>query len=147
VLITNVSMLSAMLTREVDRTIFDQTREGLERPGSYFYLVLDELHLQRGSAGTEGAYLLRLLIAPVGLDRAEQRHNLRVLASSASLPAAPPEEAERSADYLWDMFGRFGLSADVDSEQVGRERWLASIVSGAERPAGEINALPVNLQT
>src|SRR4029077_17406004 len=61
ILITNVSMLSAMLAREVDAPIFDKTREWLKRDDAYFYLVLDELHLQRGSAGTEVAYLLRLL--------------------------------------------------------------------------------------
>ena len=46
ILITNVSMLSAMLNREVDAPIFEQTRKWLEEDDeSYFYLVLDELHL------------------------------------------------------------------------------------------------------
>jgi Phage integrase family len=54
ILITNVSMLSAMLSREVDAPIFDKTREWIESdPEAYFFLILDELHLQRGSAGTE----------------------------------------------------------------------------------------------
>src|SRR5690606_22393079 len=51
ILITNVSMLGAMLNREVDAPIFEKTKRWLENnDDSYFYLVLDELHLQRGAA-------------------------------------------------------------------------------------------------
>lgn len=132
VLITNVSMLSAMLTREVDEPIFSKTREWLEKPDSYFYLILDELHLQRGSAGTEVTYLLRLLLDRLGLTREEHRHKLRILASSASLPAEPEEEARASTDYLWDMFGLFGLPASTTSEEEGKARWRDSIVPGEE---------------
>ena len=57
--ITNISMLGAMLNREVDASIFDETRRWLEgSEDAYFYLVLDELHLHRGTSGTEVAYLL-----------------------------------------------------------------------------------------
>ena len=56
ILITNVSMLSAMLNREVEEPIFEQTRKWLERDDAYFFLVLDELHLQRGAAGTEVSF-------------------------------------------------------------------------------------------
>ncbi len=70
ILITNVSMLSAMLTREVESSIFGQTRDWLNNdPDSYFYLVLDELHFQRGSAGTELCYLLRMLFERLGLSK------------------------------------------------------------------------------
>ncbi len=69
ILVTNVSMLGAMLTREVDEPIFSATRAWLEKPDSYFYLILDELHLQRGSAGTEVAYLIRLLLDRLGLTK------------------------------------------------------------------------------
>lgn len=132
ILVTNVSMLGAMLTREVDESIFSQTRAWLQKPDSYFYLVLDELHLQRGSAGTEVAYLIRLLLDRLGLTSEEHRHKLRVLASSASLPASSEKEATASADYLWDMFGRFGLPAGVSSEEEGRNLWLDAIVPGVE---------------
>ena len=133
ILITNVSMLSAMLNREVDAPIFDKTREWLERDDSYFYVVLDELHLQRGAAGTEVAYLLRLLLHRLGLTAADQRHKVRVLASSASLPAEPAEEAEKSAAFLWDMFGNFGLEAGLEEEQA-KAAWLDAIVPGREVP-------------
>lgn len=146
ILVTNVSMLGAMLTREVDGPIFSRTREWLEKPGSYFYLILDELHLQRGSSGTEVAYLLRLLMDRLGLSREDQRHKLRILASSASLPDSPRKEAEASADYLWDMFGRFGLSTDLSPED-GKRAWLDSIVSGREIPSVEADVEKLSLHT
>jgi DEAD/DEAH box helicase domain-containing protein len=127
-LVTNVSMLSAMLNREVDSPIFDQTRKWIvENEDAYFYLVMDELHLHRGSAGTEVSYLLRLLLHRLGLDHPEHRHKLRVLASSASLESSGPDK-QRSAKYLWDMFGRNGLAADNDD--VVPTRWLECMVPG-----------------
>jgi len=103
ILITNISMLNAMLAREVDAPIFDQTREWLAgHEDAYFFLILDELHLQRGSAGTEVCYLLRLLIERLGLQTPEHRHKLRIMASSASLPTEGPQ-GEDSLTYLWDM--------------------------------------------
>lgn len=101
ILITNTSMLSTMLVREVDDPIFEQTRQWIERdPDAYFYLILDELHLQRGTAGTEVSYLLKHLISRLGLDQEKHRHKLRILASSASLPVEGPE-GEQSVEYLW----------------------------------------------
>ena len=134
ILITNVSMLSAMLNREVEERIFRKTREWLEKePDSYFYLVLDELHLQRGAAGTEVAYLIRTLLHVLGLTTSEnQRAKIRILASSASLPASSEQEARRSAKYLWDMFGPFGLPPGI-SERDAKAAWLESIVAGNER--------------
>lgn len=135
ILITNVSMLSAILNREVDEPIIEKTREWLTSDDdAYFYLVLDELHLQRGSAGTEVAYLLRLLLFRLGLTEPRHRHKLRVLASSASLATEPEEEAKRSVGFLWDMFGDNGLG---DAEAVGRDeaenRWRQAIVRGKEQ--------------
>jgi len=132
-LITNVSMLSAMLNREVDAPIIEKTKRWLESDDAYFYVVLDELHLQRGAAGTEVAYLLRLLFQRLGLTAPGQRHKIRILASSASLPAAPEEEAARSAAFLWDMFGRFGLDPALVEEEA-KEAWVRAIVPGREVP-------------
>ena len=147
ILITNVSMLSAILTREVDQPILEKTRAWLEEDDSYFYLVLDELHLQRGSAGTEVSYLIRLLLDKLGLTREENRHKLRILASSASLPDAPEDQAQASANYLWDMFGRFGLPTGVSSMEEGRRLWLDSIVAGEEVRASGSRTGPANLRT
>lgn len=141
ILITNTSMLNAMLVREVDAPIFEKTRAWIESdPDAYFYLVLDELHLQRGSAGTEVAYLLRVLLDRLGLTAPEHRHKLRVLASSASLPVDEPEKRECSLQYLYDAFGLHGTwrragASPPDSPQA----WAEAVVAGSsvrEQPRG-----------
>ncbi|MGY3442753.1 DEAD/DEAH box helicase [Bradyrhizobium sp. USDA 4473] len=112
ILVTNVSMLSAMLSREVEAPIFDETRRWLKTdPDAYFYIVMDELHLVRGSAGTEIAGLIRALIHRLGLHETECRSKLRILSSSASLPIEGGE-GERSIRYLSALFGRFGTFCD-----------------------------------
>jgi len=126
ILITNTSMLSVMLVREIDEQIFEQTRRWIQDdPESYFYLVLDELHLQRGSSGTEIAYLLRFLLARLGLDKVEHRHKLRILCSSASLPVEGSGR-EQSLDYLWGFFQQAGLPL-----KSSRDDWSNAIVTGS----------------
>ena len=139
-LITNISMLNAILAREVDSPIIDKTRKWITtNDDAYFYLVLDELHLQRGSAGTEVCYLLRLLFERLGLTDPEHRHKLRILASSASLPTEG-KSGEDSLQYLWDMFGVHGTwtkAAGRPSEPT--DTWKESIVPGRtvdETPSG-----------
>ena len=140
ILITNISMLSAMLVREVDAPILEQTRAWLTSdPGDgvepYFFVVLDELHLQRGSTGTEVCYLLRLLFDRLGLTDPRFRHRLRVLASSASLPAEG-EGKEQSLRYLWDMFGRHGTNTRVLVEPPpDTPDWTQCLLPGVEKPA------------
>ena len=130
-LITNTSMLNAMLSREVDEPIFLKTREWLESdPNAYFFLVLDELHLIRGSTGTEVAALIRTLIHKLGLDNPKCQHKLRILASSASLPL---DEIKRSQSlkYLYDFFGPLGTYRN--SKSVGAsnaEDWANTIITG-----------------
>jgi DEAD/DEAH box helicase domain-containing protein len=134
ILITNVSMLGAILNREVDSGIFESTKRWLEADdSSYFFLIADELHLQRGSAGTEVAYLLRLLFEKLGLNRKEHRHKLRVLASSASLPTEGIA-GQRSARYLWDMFGSFGTWKRSDAAERNEEVWRNSVIPGETEP-------------
>lgn len=99
ILITNYSMLSIMLMREEDQRIFEQTKEWLKQEGSVFHLIVDELHLYRGTAGTEVAYLLRLLLNRLGLKLGDPK--LRILGSSASLEPTDPE----SLKFLVDFFG------------------------------------------
>lgn len=148
ILITNVSMLSAMLSREVDSGIFEKTKRWIEEdPNSYFYLILDELHLQRGSAGTEVAYLIRLLAEKLGLTKEENRHKLRILASSASLPSEPEDQAQESAEYLWDMFGRLGLPVETASTDEGKRLWLESIVPGVELHSERVTSREASLNT
>ncbi len=99
ILITNFSMLSIMLMRDADKQIFEKTREWLRQDGSVFHLIVDELHLYRGTAGTEVAYLMRLLLDRLGLS--PESPKLRILASSASLEPDDP----KSLKYLSDFFG------------------------------------------
>lgn len=99
ILITNYSMLSIMLMREVDDPIFDETRRWLEKDDSVFHLIVDELHLYRGTAGTEVAYLIRLLLMRLGLS--PDSNKLRILASSASLESDDPD----SVQFLSQFFG------------------------------------------
>ena len=130
ILITNVSMLGGMLNREVDASILEKTRKWIESSeDAYFYLVLDELHLHRGTAGTEVAYLLRSLLFRLGLHLPQHRHKLRILSSSASLPTDMPD-LDKSLDYLWDMFGTNGTWAPGQTSAAVRADWRDAIVPG-----------------
>ncbi len=111
IMITNFSMLSIMLMREIDGPIFEKTRQWLacedlpqnlreqEKPNRIFHLIIDELHLYRGTQGTEIAYLLKLVMKRLGLN--PDHSQLRILASSASLD---PND-EKSLEYVGDFFG------------------------------------------
>lgn len=99
ILITNYSMLSIMLMRDIDKDIFEKTKEWLKKDDSVFHLIVDELHLYRGTSGTEVAYLLRLLLQRLGLHPCHPK--LRILASSASLEPGNPE----SLKFLNQFFG------------------------------------------
>lgn len=107
ILITNFSMLSIMLMRDADAPIFDRTRQWLEQDGSVFHLIVDELHLYRGTSGTEVAYLLRLLLDRLGLEPGSRK--LKVLASSASLEPDDPD----SLRFLSEFFGTTWTSDQV----------------------------------
>lgn len=111
IMITNFSMLSIMLMRDIDGPVFEKTREWLacedlpgdqreqEKPNRVFHLIIDELHLYRGTQGTEIAYLLKLVMKRLGLHPSHPQ--LRILASSASLE---PND-EKSLEYVGDFFG------------------------------------------
>lgn len=131
ILVTNVSMLSAMLARDVDAPIFDLTREWIASdPDACFFLALDELHLIRGSTGSEIAALFRTLINRLGLDHPDHRHKLRILASSASLPLSGEERAH-SLRYLHDFFGPFGTwKAPGSVPAKCPEDWAEAIITG-----------------
>lgn len=103
ILITNYSMLAMMLMREVDNPIIEKTRQWLKKDSSHiFHLIIDELHLNRGTSGTETAYLIRLLLNRLGLT--PNSPQLRILSSSASLEVTG-EKREESLKFLKDFFG------------------------------------------
>ena len=112
ILISNYSMLSIMLMRDEDKEIFEKTKKWLNaedlppaqrqqaKQDRVFHLIVDELHLYRGTAGAEVAYLLRLLLLRLGLNPGHPQ--LRILASSASLEPSDP----KSRQFLQDFFGQ-----------------------------------------
>lgn len=86
ILITNYSMLNVMLMRDREEPMFAATRDWLDAsPEHVLTLVVDELHMYRGTAGTEIALLLRNLRRRLGLDSNARRDQLRIYAASASL--------------------------------------------------------------
>ena len=107
ILITNFSMLSVMLMRDSDSGIFEKTKKWLEKEGSVFHLIVDELHLHRGTAGTEVAYLLKLLLLRLGLNPNSPK--LRIIGSSASLD---PNDDD-SLEFLSDFFGTKWISSQI----------------------------------
>jgi DEAD/DEAH box helicase domain-containing protein len=143
ILITNFSMLSIMLMRnrdpairedQADSDIFEQTRQWLAddpwhktregAPTRIFHLVVDELHLYRGTAGTEVAYLLRLLLHRLGLTPRSKQ--LRILASSASLEA----DNQDAWSYLGEFFGYSPQEASEKFEIIPGE--LATDATGTK---------------
>lgn len=113
ILITNYSMLAIMLMRSAESSILEKTRAWLdgetdkEHPVRIFHLVIDELHLNRGTSGTEIAYLIRLLLNRLGLSPDSKQ--LRILSSSASLEGSDI----KSIDFLNDFFGRAFSSDNI----------------------------------
>lgn len=102
ILITNYSMLNIMLMRSVESSVFDFTRQWLAGdPTRIFHLIVDELHSYRGTPGTEVAYLIRVLLARLGLSGDSQQ--LRIIASSASV-----NDDDTAREYLEGFFGRRG---------------------------------------
>ena len=99
VLVTNYSMLNAMLMREHEERMFDQTRAWLAMsPDNVFTLVVDELHLYRGTSGSEVAMVVRNLLSRIGLE--PDSPQLRIIATSASLSDGPESDL-----YLEQFFG------------------------------------------
>ncbi|AGL13716.1 DEAD/DEAH box helicase [Actinoplanes sp. N902-109] len=100
ILITNYSMLSIALSRSDEAPMIETTRRWLEAsPEHHFSLVIDELHMYRGTSGTEVAYLLRRLMTALGLD--ERSEQLRVIGTSASIQ----DDAE-GRTFLSEFFAR-----------------------------------------
>ncbi|MEV7528410.1 DEAD/DEAH box helicase [Agrococcus sediminis] len=97
ILVTNYSMLNIMLMRQLEDPIFEQTSAWLQQdPEHVFTLVLDELHLYRGTQGSEVAILIRNLVRRLGLS--SDSPQLRIIGTSASLGGD-------GFDFLEQLFG------------------------------------------
>jgi DEAD/DEAH box helicase domain-containing protein len=125
IFITNFSMLGIMLMRSYEDNIFTQTRDWLScedlksaemsneeialiKKDRVFHLILDELHLYRGTQGTEISYLIRLLLKRLGLT--PNSSQLRILGSSASLDMDDPNAVE----FLNGFFGVDNVSENFE---------------------------------
>lgn len=124
IMITNTSMLSIMLMRKAEREMFEATRKWLAaedlpnekreeaKKDRIFHVVVDELHLYRGTAGSEVACLLRMLYNTIGLppvvEEKDEHGNIhkipnpqiKILASSASLG-----NEDETQKFLEEFFG------------------------------------------
>jgi DEAD/DEAH box helicase domain-containing protein len=110
VLITNYSMLNIMLMRDQEEEMIAKTRRWIEADSSHvFTLVIDELHMYRGTQGTEVAYLIRKLLYRLGLTG--RPNQVRFIAASASLEQ--DEGGTRNGRQYLSQF--FGIEADEDN--------------------------------
>ena len=99
ILVTNFSMLNAMLMREVERPMFDATASWLGASGRHVLtLVIDELHLYRGTPGSEIAMVIRNLLMRLGIG--PDSPQLRIIGTSASL-----DSQGEGLQYLEEFFG------------------------------------------
>ena len=100
ILITNYSMLNVMMMRDRDNPVFDQTKQWLqESEENVFTLVVDELHMHRGTSGSEVAMIIRNLFHRLGLSADSPQ--VRCIATSASLSA----ESVSGAEFCQTFFG------------------------------------------
>jgi Lhr-like helicase len=105
ILITNFSMLSIMMGREDEAGMFEATRTWLAAsPENVFTLVVDELHMQRGTAGTEVSYLIHRLLHRLGL--LERPDQLSIVATSASM-GSPTDSRKFLEDFFFEKGDRF----------------------------------------
>ncbi|WP_172836130.1 DEAD/DEAH box helicase [Microlunatus soli] len=132
VLVTNYSMLNVMLMRDVEEPIFESTRRWLQQSSDHvFTLVVDELHLYRGSTGAEVGMVVRNLASRLGLEPSSDQ--FRIIATSASLPGD-----DSGLEYLERFFGVDRTSFVIEP---GQPR---SLVSGEKPTAAEVLSISPN---
>lgn len=130
ILITNYTMLNVMLLRRLEEPMLEQTRAWLEeREDHVFTVVVDELHMYRGTPGTEIAFLLRNLLLRLGIADAPEK--VRFLAASASVGGEP----SRFLDFLEGFFAAPSesftvLRGDIDRPAGGDAEALAAAAPG-----------------
>lgn len=123
ILVTNYSMLNAMLMRDIEEPLFAKTRKWLKGGGT-FTLVVDELHLYRGTAGSEVAMIVRSLLSRLGLE--PDSPNLRCIATSASLTD--------DGNGLGFLEGFFGVDKESFHVTAGRPRELTGRLPIPKQP-------------
>jgi len=160
VLVTNYSMLNVILMRDIEQPMLEATKAWLESdPDAVFTLIVDELHLYRGTSGAEVAMVVRNLLHRLGLETDSEK--FRIMTTSASLP---PEESSR--EFLEGFFGvestTFAIepgqpleleeSVDIDLQELrtldtagrasaaARQGWARSLARECLDPKGKVRA-------
>lgn len=157
ILVTNYSMLNAMLMRDQENAIFEQTRSWLNASKeNCLTLVVDELHLYRGTQGSEVAMVIRNLLQRVGLS--PDSTQVRFIATSASMT-----DIEVGRTFASDFFGApketFVLTsgtprivpevpkftvADVEASRVELGNLSAAIVNACKDDQGSYRAQTIS---
>ena len=144
ILITNFSMLNVMLMRQREEPMFQATREWLEASeDNHFTLVVDELHMYRGTSGSETALLLHNVLGRLGLDGT--RRSLRIIATSASMG----DDEAVARRFLGEFFGEssssFALVAGARVSEKGTPGDIAAHAAAFEAYGSAETADPVAL--
>jgi len=106
ILITNYSMLNVILMRSTEDPMLDKTRDWLKESEDHvFTIVVDELHMYRGTTGTEIALLLRNLL--LRLEIADQPDKVRFLGASASAGGNKAKFMKFLSDFFAQSADRF----------------------------------------
>jgi len=138
ILITNYSMLDVMLLRDTEHGIFEKTAAWLEESDRHrFTIIVDELHMYRGTAGTEIAFLLRNLLMRLGI--ADHPEKVRFLAASASVGGAPAEFDKFLRNFFAaprEAFEVLGGALDVPDKPGPSLPAAAAQLAGAGRALG-----------
>ena len=126
ILVTNHSMLNVMLMRNKEDSVFESTRDWLKEDSTHkFTLIVDELHLHRGSAGAEVGLVIRNLLRRIGLR--SDSSQFQVIATSASLGGT-----DETKTFARRFFGvsesRFEVVDGAPIELVGPRKLLANNV-------------------
>ncbi len=132
ILITNFSMLNVMLMRQREEPMFRATREWLESSeDNHFTLVVDELHMYRGTSGSETALLLRNVLDRLGLDGA-RRSQLRIIATSASMGDDEAVARRFLAEFFGESSSSFALISGTRVSEKGTPADVAAHAAAFE---------------
>lgn len=97
ILVTNYTMLQYMLIRDIEKPIWERTREWLnDSPENKLLIVIDEAHMYHGSPGGEVALLLRRLMYKLEIPR----EKIRFILTSASIPANSEDEKVAIQNFI-----------------------------------------------
>lgn len=111
ILVTNYSMLNAMLMRDIEDALFAKTAAWLAAStDNVFTLVVDEVHLYRGTSGAEVAMVIRNLASRLGIDAGSSQ--LRIIGTSASLG-----DEKGGPEFVEQFFGVPAASVHLESGQ------------------------------